>query len=571
MAIAKYVFDRGQVVNPLSDVGDDLLKYGASLHQQEKDRLAAEKQNELLNMQKAEHQMKVDAVAQAAKEKEAANRYADALGAATSGNVISVPDQKILGEQVADMGVKARAAYASGNKGLSDEIVAEQESYINSVLPKMVKDYEASPEAQLQVLRGTNPLYGTGDLDPQTRLALLKAAEAPIEKTLDRAATHDQRLKEIKEQHKNARLLEGMRTANAFKEVDYKAEVEKKNKTWVDSETGKVVAYGTPNAMDVDAFSKLHKKEKDPNKEIKYKAIDSFGKTVIGTAEEMQAALLKDPTLKISSIGSDDKSGGDGTTKKSSGGLAKPDELNAAIAKIDLQHIGKGRKEAIDAVAEVRKELTALGLHPKVIDDILTKAVESGSAKTDWTGDSIEFQPRLFQDTVNIGISSALAGDYNKYGIINAVDVEKAEAWKIKNSLKPTDNNSNNANANNKNTVLPPVKKEIYRPDVEGEELRMILQANSRNRTSEEIKRAAELTDLQSRFVPVTDRDLNDLKNITDEYNHASVKRKRALLPTKQRLEKIVKQGGTILPKPTNFEAYSPEEAYFPEGGYLSD
>lgn len=61
MAIAKLDFNRGQVVNPLSDFGDDLLKYGASLHQQEKDRLAAEKQNELLNMQKAEHQMKVDA------------------------------------------------------------------------------------------------------------------------------------------------------------------------------------------------------------------------------------------------------------------------------------------------------------------------------------------------------------------------------------------------------------------------------------------------------------------------------------------------------------------------------
>ena len=143
-------------------------------------------QEEQLGMQKAEYQMKVDAVAQAAKEKEAANRYADVLGAATSGNVIGVPDQKILGEQVAAMGEKAQAAYASGNKGLGDEIVAQQESYINSVLPKMTKAYEASPEAQLQVLRGTNPLGGTGDLAPQTRLALLKEAEAPIEKKADR-------------------------------------------------------------------------------------------------------------------------------------------------------------------------------------------------------------------------------------------------------------------------------------------------------------------------------------------------------------------------------------------------
>ena len=62
MAIAKLDFARGQVVNPLDSIGDDLLKFGSSLHQQEKDRLAAERQNELLAMQKQEHQMKVDEV-----------------------------------------------------------------------------------------------------------------------------------------------------------------------------------------------------------------------------------------------------------------------------------------------------------------------------------------------------------------------------------------------------------------------------------------------------------------------------------------------------------------------------
>ena len=71
MAISKLDFARGQVVNPLDSIGDDLLKYGASLHQQEKDRLAVIRQDELLNMQRAEHQMKVDAVAEA-KEKEKA-------------------------------------------------------------------------------------------------------------------------------------------------------------------------------------------------------------------------------------------------------------------------------------------------------------------------------------------------------------------------------------------------------------------------------------------------------------------------------------------------------------------
>ena len=198
MAISKLDFARGHVVNPLDSIGDDLLKFGSSLNQQEKDRLAAERQNELLAMQKQEHQMKADAVAQAAKEKQAANTYADVLGAATSGNVVGLADQKLLGDKVGALGNQAAAAYAGGDKVLGDKLVAEQESYINSVLPKMTKAYEASPEAQLQVLRGTNPLGGTADLAPQTRLALLKEAEAPIEKMQATNAAYAAKLEEAK-------------------------------------------------------------------------------------------------------------------------------------------------------------------------------------------------------------------------------------------------------------------------------------------------------------------------------------------------------------------------------------
>ena len=198
MAISKLDFARGRVVNPLDSIGDDLLKFGSSLHQQDKDRLAAERQNEMLNMQKQEHQMRIDAVAQAAKEKKAANAYADALGAATSGNVIGLADQKLLGDKVGALGDQAAAAYAGGDNVLGDKLVTEQESYINSVLPKMTKAYEASPEAQLQVLRGTNPLGGTADLAPQTRLALLKEAEAPIEKMQATNAAYAAKLEEAK-------------------------------------------------------------------------------------------------------------------------------------------------------------------------------------------------------------------------------------------------------------------------------------------------------------------------------------------------------------------------------------
>lgn len=81
MAIAKLDFARGQVVNPLGSIGDDLLKFGSSLHQQDKDRLAAERQNELLAMQKAEHQMKVDEQARQLAETEGYKKFSVGLQA----------------------------------------------------------------------------------------------------------------------------------------------------------------------------------------------------------------------------------------------------------------------------------------------------------------------------------------------------------------------------------------------------------------------------------------------------------------------------------------------------------
>ena len=177
MAISKLDFARGQVVNPLDSIGDDLLKFGSSLHQQDKDRLAAERQNEMLNMQKQEHQMKVDAVAQAAKEKQAANKYSGLLAGAVDGNVVSVGDQAKL----ADIGM---------DQSLSPEVRAAK---IDSVLPSMTKAYSKSPESQLQVLHS---LTASADINPATRMALLKEAEAPMEKQQQLNATLASKLQE---------------------------------------------------------------------------------------------------------------------------------------------------------------------------------------------------------------------------------------------------------------------------------------------------------------------------------------------------------------------------------------
>ena len=140
-------------------------------------------------------------------------------------------------------------------------------------------------------------------------------------------------------------------------------------------------------------------------------------------------------------------SGGSGGGKDGSGGLFNEKDAEKALISIDPQRIGKGRKEATNSVLESRQELSSLGVHPKAIDDILTKALIRGQAKTDWTNDSIEFQPDVFQRTVDEGVQNALNGTYVKYGIKEPIDATKAKAFLDKRK-------STNAASN---AVLPPV------------------------------------------------------------------------------------------------------------------
>jgi len=143
-----------------------LGQLGADLDAKAKEAAAKERADALFAMQKEDHQMKVDAVAQAAKEKEAANKYASVLGAATSGNVVGIDDQAKL------------AAIAQDTK-LTPE---QQATKMEGLLPAMTKKYEASPEEQLKIVRASNPLGGLENIAPTTRIALLKEAEAPMEK-----------------------------------------------------------------------------------------------------------------------------------------------------------------------------------------------------------------------------------------------------------------------------------------------------------------------------------------------------------------------------------------------------
>lgn len=172
MAGPQLSFGGTSVVNPYENLINVLGKNGALAQNMvagdEAKRLEQEQayKNEMLGMQKAEHQIKVDESKQKLLEKEAANKYASALTGATSGNVVGLDDQAKL------------AAIAQDIKLTPEQQAVKMES----VLPAMTKAYEKSPEEQLKMVRASNPLGGIENIAPTTRIALLKEAEAPMEK-----------------------------------------------------------------------------------------------------------------------------------------------------------------------------------------------------------------------------------------------------------------------------------------------------------------------------------------------------------------------------------------------------
>lgn len=220
MAIQKLDFARGQVVNPLDGIGDDLLKYGDSLRQQEKDRLEAIRQanadkraQEQLDLQKQQY-----ADQQAAKA--AGSKYMADLGRVLESGVVSQADQ-------------AKLAAISQNQAISPEERARQ---IDAMLPKMSDAYQRDTAGQLKMLQG---VQASPMLDTRDKVALLGALADPLEKRLDRDTKYGYDVKLQEEANKKAIALEGLRYDHDLKKIAAEKEAQKglwKDKTEFDRE-----------------------------------------------------------------------------------------------------------------------------------------------------------------------------------------------------------------------------------------------------------------------------------------------------------------------------------------------
>lgn len=160
MAISKLDFARGQVVNPLDGIGDDLLKYSDSLKQQEQNKIANARAQEQLDLQKQQY-----ADQQAAKA--AGSKYMADLGKVLESGVVSQADQ-------------AKLAAISQNQAISPEERARQ---IDAMLPKMSDAYQKDTAGQLQLMRG---VVAAPTMDARDKVALYGSMADPLEKKLDR-------------------------------------------------------------------------------------------------------------------------------------------------------------------------------------------------------------------------------------------------------------------------------------------------------------------------------------------------------------------------------------------------
>jgi len=342
------------------------------------ERLAAkERADALFTMQKEDHQMKVDAVAQAAKEKEAANKYASVLGAATSGNVVGLDDQAKL------------AAIAQDTKLTPEQQAAKMES----LLPAMTKKYEASPEEQLKVVRASNPLGGLANIAPATRVALLKEAEAPMEKKADRLFQTDLQKEAENRRFAKEKILVGVRSAAemANQEALLKAKdayttytgttADGKMATFTGKEMREATAGKYSNVMPLDDTIKL--KTATTAKESKYDVFKD---------ENDNLHYLKEGETNIPSgwsfVGNKTSgSSGVGGASKSKGFTSVLDTLGKNANEWDK--IGSSDKIEAENVASMA---LALGIDAGVVDYKLQSALSSGKGLLTDT----KFPPSVF-------------------------------------------------------------------------------------------------------------------------------------------------------------------------------
>lgn len=400
MAIDKLSFGgTGNAVNPLSTFGDDILKVGNSIQQQELNRLAAERADKDLALrQQAENR--------------AEKQYADAQAAKAAGSKYMADMSKVLESGVVSQADQEKLAAISQDSRLSPE---QKQQQINAMLPKMSDAYQKNDAAKLQLLQGVtaSPMMDTRD-----KVALLGSVADPLEKKIGRAAEHGFRSEEIDQQNKNALALEGLRLSNEQKLVGLKSQEEYNKSIFVDNTTGRWL-YGRdlaklpkdeqnkfiPEAVNSDLVRAAH----EANQIAYYRVNPETGVKEI--VDKNTPGAVSVPVAAIHTLFSNNGSGSGGG---SGGGLNKTlqgtKDISAKLDSLTTAGLDNTYK-AHDNVAMSRKQLNEFGVPQHVQDDIVATALESGVRKSMLPGRGNVFDADMYKDTINSSLDAYFHGN----------------------------------------------------------------------------------------------------------------------------------------------------------------
>ena len=389
MAINKLSFGgTGNAVNPLSTFGDDLIKTGNNIQQQELNRLAAERADkELALRQQAEDRaQKQYDDAQAAKA--AGAEYMKNLADTQASGVIGLGDQK-------------KIAALSQDQSISPE---ERARRIDALMPKMTQAYDVSPAERLRLLQSvTRP----ANMDAKDAVALQGIYANPLEKNIEQTQNHGFRMKEIEEQNKNARELEGLKFANEQDVVKLRSQ-EDYNKTLFYDAGSSSYKYGRELAKMPEA---------DRNK---YKPLDVYT-TELAAAKQVVEEATKTTNAKwdpdqnryipvpkgtpgsapvashLFAPGAASSGGGAGGLNKT---LQTDKEINTTIKNLTTAGFDNSNT-ARDEIAASRKMLDELGVPQQIQDDIIATGTSIGvrPSVVPWRVDV--FDKDAFKEAVN--------------------------------------------------------------------------------------------------------------------------------------------------------------------------
>ena len=497
MAISKLDFARGQVVNPLDGIGDDLLKYSDSLKQQEQNKIANARAQEQLDLQKQQY-----ADQQAAKA--AGSKYMADLGRVLESGVVSQADQ-------------AKLAAISQNQAISPEERARQ---IDAMLPKMSDAYQKDTAGQLKALQGVqaSPL-----LDTRDKVALLSSLANPLEKRIESDATHGYRMAELDQAQKNALAVEGLHNKNALSRLDKEMELKldatmyydpAKNQYMYGKDLTKLPAEQRAAFKPLDVFKTDLEAAKLAMQQVNA-VWNEDTRTFMPAQEGTPGSRLVNKDLVIPHGGSSTAGGSNKTLE----GTNK--EREALISM--FTNTGTGTQTAArDKILAATKTMNAQGVPQQIQADIVNKALMTAREHSymPWRADI--FDSEAFMDAISNDVKGYYeAGTYK--GVPGGIPTKK--------------------------------QLEMYR-----EELKKAATGGSKTDTTGTVKKDTIIPPKQEgTWNETTPQDVSDLKALKDQLAYTSSPDKKSSLQRQIALLEIkLANGGSydrVLAAPTNYES----------------